>query len=492
MRARINPPARRCVGAGLLRARAATQGTVIQSIKLPTSARDWVLLGREHRAAQRMAEAITAFAEAERLAPADSVIGFGHAQLRYECGLASAERFAALAQGAPANLMITAAHATALAAEGEPARAEDLLSAALAIHPEWTDGHKVLASLRWTSGAAPDRFADHYAAACAAQPDNRALRLAWFHTMALIKDWAAAQRIIADGEAATGTHAAYTLAKLFIASESGDDARAEKLFTQTSTLSDPGLELCRIRYGVRVGRYAEAEAAALRLLQTPYAANAWPYLSLIWRLRGNARAEWLDAPASTIKHYDLDFTEAEIAELATLLRSLHTTRAPYLDQSVRGGTQTNQPLFFRQEPIIQAAKAKIEAAVSTYVNTLPTLDRDHPLSAAPREVIRFAGSWSVRLKPGGFHVAHTHPMGAISSSFYVALPTPEQRGAPRAGWISFGTPPPELGHSLDHYTQIEPKVGRLVLFPSTMWHATEPFTDGERLVIAFDVARAAT
>jgi len=439
-----------------------------------------------------MAEAIAAFAEAERRAPTDSVIGFGHAQLRYECGLPCAERFAGLARQAPANLMITATHANALAAEGESARAQDLLRAALAMHPEWIDGHRTLASLRWTSGAAPETFANHYAAACAAQPHNRGLRLVWFHTMALIKDWAAAQRIIADGEAASGTHQAYTLAMLFIASESGDDALADTLFSQTSTLSDPGLELCRIRYGLRLGRYAEAEDAALRLLQTPAAPNAWPYLSLIWRLRGDARADWLDAPASTIKHYDLDFTPTEIAELTTLLRTLHTTRAPYLDQSVRGGTQTNQPLFFRQEPIIQTTKAKIEAAVRTYIATLPPFGDDHPLSAAPRDMIRFAGSWSVQLKAGGFHVAHTHPMGAISSSFYVALPTPEQRGAPRAGWISFGTPPPELGLSLENYTQTEPTVGRLVLFPSTMWHATEPFTDGERLVIAFDVARAKT
>ena len=31
--------------------------------------------------------------------------------------------------------------------------------------------------------------------------------------------------------------------------------------------------------------------------------------------------------------------------------------------------------------------------------------------------------------------------------------------------------------------------GRLALFPSTMWHGTVPFADGERLTIAFDVAR---
>ena len=36
---------------------------------------------------------------------------------------------------------------------------------------------------------------------------------------------------------------------------------------------------------------------------------------------------------------------------------------------------------------------------------------------------------------------------------------------------------------------IEPRPGRLVLFPSTMWHGTRPFAQGERLTVAFDVAR---
>ena len=36
---------------------------------------------------------------------------------------------------------------------------------------------------------------------------------------------------------------------------------------------------------------------------------------------------------------------------------------------------------------------------------------------------------------------------------------------------------------------IEPKPGRLVLFPSNMWHGTRPFPQGERLTVAFDIAR---
>jgi hypothetical protein len=39
------------------------------------------------------------------------------------------------------------------------------------------------------------------------------------------------------------------------------------------------------------------------------------------------------------------------------------------------------------------------------------------------------------------------------------------------------------------YRLVEPKPGRLVLFPSTMWHGTRPFPAGERLTIAFDIAR---
>jgi hypothetical protein len=80
-------------------------------------------------------------------------------------------------------------------------------------------------------------------------------------------------------------------------------------------------------------------------------------------------------------------------------------------------------------------------------------------------------------------------MGWISSALYVALPPSPQLGAPPAGWIRFGAPPPELGLELPSYQDVEPRPGRLVLFPSTMWHRTLPFESGERLVVAFDVRR---
>jgi hypothetical protein len=62
-------------------------------------------------------------------------------------------------------------------------------------------------------------------------------------------------------------------------------------------------------------------------------------------------------------------------------------------------------------------------------------------------------------------------------------------GTEPAGWITFGAAPPELGLDLAPYARVEPKPGRLVLFPSTLWHGTVPFDDGERLTIAFDICK---
>jgi hypothetical protein len=98
--------------------------------------------------------------------------------------------------------------------------------------------------------------------------------------------------------------------------------------------------------------------------------------------------------------------------------------------------------------------------------------------------VRLAGSWSVRLAGGGHHVEHIHLEGWLSSAFYVALP---ETKAP-AGWLTLGQPPADLNLDLPPLRTIEPKPGRLVLFPATMWHGTVPFAKGERLTIACDVA----
>ena len=91
----------------------------------------------------------------------------------------------------------------------------------------------------------------------------------------------------------------------------------------------------------------------------------------------------------------------------------------------------------------------------------------------------------MRLAGEGSHANHVHPMGWFSSALYVSLP---ERGEGDAGWLTLGEPQKALGLDLPPMRKIEPRPGRLVLFPSTMWHGTIPFAAGERLTVAFDVA----
>lgn len=89
----------------------------------------------------------------------------------------------------------------------------------------------------------------------------------------------------------------------------------------------------------------------------------------------------------------------------------------------------------------------------------------------------------------GFHSDHVHSQGWISSALYVALPGQTPEGASRhEGWLSLGEAR-DLVPGLDPVRLVEPRPGRLVLFPSTMWHGTRPFPAGERLTAAFDIAR---
>jgi len=455
-------------------------------LAVPRNAADWLARAQQLASEQRMLECTQAFARAAALAPTDFAIAANYAEACYASGLPAAELFARARRMAPSHPDLVLRSAVALAGENSFDAAESLLASTLAARPDWLDGHRCLATLRWAAGRGSE-FIQSYREACRAQPRNPALRMAWFHMLATIRDWPAAAQVLDEAAAIAGDERLLAPGRLYIACETGATAEAERLLPLTDAIRDPGLEVCRIRHFLRTGQLANADTVAARLVQTPASRLAWPYRSLIWRLQDDPRAQWLDGDPSYVRSFDLDFSPQELDELATLLRRLHTANAPFLEQSVRGGTQTDRPLFFRHEPILQAARQKFHDAVQDYVAQLPTFEPGHPLLGVTRQPIQFSGSWSVRLSAQGFHISHTHPKGWISSAFYVSLPEKSQLGEPPAGWITFGEPPPELGLALSAYRQIEPKPGRLVLFPSTLWHSTAPFADGERLVIAFDV-----
>lgn len=440
------------------------------------------------RAAQDMVRALEAADAALARAPQSPEALLVHAQLHYEAGLPAADAFAAAVAANPGRPELVRNHALALVGEGAEVDGLARLEALVAAHPRWLDGQRTLAGLRTTLGD-PD-FARGYAKALKAAPMEPGLWLGWFHALAQARQWRAAGDVLDSAAAVLGETRAVRLSRLYLASESGAGADDPTLFDAVEHEADPGLDLARIRHFLRGGQAERARDVALRHLGQPTMRPFWAYLALAWRLLGDARAEWLDGGTARVGLADLDLSAADLAELAALLRALHQARAPWHEQSVRGGTQTDRPLLLRIDPVILRVRRAIEQAVAAYIDALPPHDPQHPLLAAPRKGFRFAGSWSVRLSPGGFHAVHTHPMGWISSALYVTVPEPAERGTGEAGHLAFGGPPPELGLPLKPYGSIAPAPARLALFPSTLWHGTVPFDGGERMTIAFDVVPA--
>lgn len=180
---------------------------------------------------------------------------------------------------------------------------------------------------------------------------------------------------------------------------------------------------------------------------------------------------------------------AFLADLAASLDRIHIYSQHPSAQSLRHGSQTTFRLTGSDDPAIQAFFRAIEAPIRRHIASLG--EGVGPLFGRSAGEYRISGAWSVRLRPGGFHKDHFHPEGWLSSAFYVQTPEAALDSPEREGWIRFGHPPYQSAPPLpaDHY--VRPRPGRLVLFPSYMWHGTVPFTtDEKRMTIAFDVVPA--
>jgi len=214
------------------------------------------------------------------------------------------------------------------------------------------------------------------------------------------------------------------------------------------------------------------EATAARLLELPRYRELYDYTRLVQSYK-------VEAPAPWASMHDLN------AALATVLTARHPFATHPLDQSLRNGSQTARSLLTDSDPAIQAILRAFEAPIERYRQLLGT-HSDHPLSSRNTGSARFSGAWSVQLRREGFHVNHVHPQGWISSAYYVSVPAEVADASVMSGWIKFGEPRFPVPGALPECF-IRPEPGLLVLFPSYMWHGTNPIHGSEpRTTIAFD------
>ncbi|MBU1377161.1 MAG: tetratricopeptide repeat protein [Alphaproteobacteria bacterium] len=436
-----------------------------------------------------------------------------------EC-LAERERAVALQPGKSATLHNLAA---ALGDAGEAGRAEMTARAALAAGGEAPETWLVLARAL----QAQNRFDDAQAAfgaALARRPDYaEALRdlaqLVWMRT----GDLGAASAVLPAGQSAPlrllrarlheyagdieGGYRALTVGPV------AGDAVLEITAAHLAAAFDPELALTHALRAETLAPGAElvvrkaidahlaaglAEAALVRIeaarAQHPLDQGLLAAQWTAWRMLDDPRAAALYDYDAFVADWPLDTPDgwttldSYLADLTVALAELHGLHTHPLDQSLRHGTQTSANLLRSEHPAIQAFSAAIDGPIRRHMAFLGA--GADPVRARNTGGYRIKGMWSVRLRPGGFHVNHVHPQGWLSSACYIELPAAVDAGD-REGWLQFGQAGVPTPAALEPEHFIRPQAGRLALFPSYMWHGTAPFSgEGRRLTIAFDVLPA--
>ncbi len=371
--------------------------------------------------------------------------------------------------------------------------AERELERAVALKPSDTAAQFGLAKLRYMRG--DPAFARDLSRAAASRRDDDDLRMQFAEVLRMTGDLAGAELLWRDLIARRGSRAELRAGLAVVLHEAGR--------------VDEALEVALARETDQPADLVPAETVTAILLSLGRADESMPLiraererapLDQVWIAHEATAARLLDDPAyeklydydRVVRVYDIEappgFASVDElnAALAETLSARHGLVRPPFNQSMRFGTQTTGNLVAATDPAIRAALAAFLDPIADYRSSIGAAV-DHPLSVRNRGEADYRGCWSVRLKAQGFHVNHLHPEGWLSSAYYVSAPDETADTAKQSGWLKFGEPAQPVPGAGPART-IQPRPGRLVLFPSYMWHGTTAIHGDEpRLTMAFDV-----
>ncbi|MBS0384923.1 MAG: tetratricopeptide repeat protein [Proteobacteria bacterium] len=462
-------------------------------VKAEPSAEAWTLLSQIQRAQDRNQEALVSAANALKLGPTVRGLRLNHGIALARVGRTreALDAFHALALEKIDTPELALNLARALYTEGRKAEAEQTLADAAVHYPDVLALHTNLARMRQLRGEGEGATA-LMEQEIARRPQDLGLRLSCADILHRGKHHQKALRILEQA--------------LAVAPESPQLLTAYGIVLDELDRPDEGLIALR-----RVAQLMPRERSAKRNLLSTLLRARQPdeALSIVRTLRADdpheqyliaceAMALRMLGDSGYRKIYDYErfvrsyeipaprgfFTPENFhASLADVLRLQHQVNAHPLDQSIVNGTQTGRSLLTLDEPNLRVFLGAVDAAVRDYCSRLEIGD---PVGRRLSDRSRFANLWSVRIKDKGYMANHVHDRGWISSAYYVAFTPSEKQRDARAGWLKLGEPnrPPP---GCDAEAFVEPKEGRLVLFPSYMWHGTIPFEGDERLSLSFDV-----
>ena len=153
-------------------------------------------------------------------------------------------------------------------------------------------------------------------------------------------------------------------------------------------------------------------------------------------------------------------------------------------RTTKKGFQSKGNLFALQTLSIVNLKNIIIKAINEYKIKYKTKS-DGFISQWPNKFSLLG--WYNKLLKHGHQQSHIHPGGWLSGCFYLKMPKPLKKGEGAIYFSLHGYDYPIVNSDIPNY-QYSPIEGDLILFPSSLFHKTLPFSsNGERHVIAFDI-----
>ena len=188
-------------------------------------------------------------------------------------------------------------------------------------------------------------------------------------------------------------------------------------------------------------------------------------------------------PSNEIESVSVKFRESTDETDASKKISEKLESSWQIKNIVKNGYQSTGNLLDKPFLEITVLKKKIEKQISIYRKNYKNSD-DYYISRWPTKS-KLIG-WYIKLKKQGQLKSHMHPTGWLSGVFYLRVPKPlkKNEGSINLFLQGFDYPYDEKLPNL-YYA---PKPFDLILYPSSLFHFTVPFTSNEeRHCIAFDV-----
>lgn len=401
---------------------------------------------------------------------------------------------------APNAPEVTESLALCLYEVGDVPAAIELFTAALTADPSNVSLHERFNTMLWETEFA-DQFGDSYVTAINRLSDSRDVALSYAAMLYRAGRVDQAKGIISTAELSVSERADVLSLRGQIDAELGDYDSAYQ-FLSVSLQQQFSKDVARqmVKIDLVLARYSQAQSLLTAMFSnSPDCQLTWALQSLVWRLCGDARYQWLCDYEQFVQVYQLEVPTAYasldtfLAAIRDELNPMHRNEHEPLEQTLRHGSQTAARLLQTSSPVLQALKGCLVSIVTRYIESLPD-DINHPLLRRKSRQFEFSGSWSVKLSANGFHVNHVHPDGWISSSCYITIPASmshsDDADRPHQGHLKFGESPLQLAGREKIELSLEPKLGMVVLFPSYFWHGTYPFSGGQsdfRLTAPFDI-----